>query len=57
MCVRRGPAEHFKIKWGQLQIQKGLMYTQIYTVELQWKLGHVEKVYPLQVLFAIHFTM
>ena len=27
MCVRRGPAEHFEIKWGQLQIQKRVMYT------------------------------
>ena len=33
------------------------MYTQIHTVELHWKLGHVEKVYTLQVLFAKHFTM
>ena len=29
---------------------------QIYTVELQWKLGHPYKVYTLQV-FAINITM
>ena len=42
MCVRRGPAEHFEIKKGQLQIQKQVMcILQIYTVELKtWKSVH-----------------
>ena len=50
MCVRRDPVEHFKIKWGQLQVKKRLRYTlKLYTVELQWTLRHVEKVHTLQV--------